>query len=199
MYTHKIYSQGQPPGPTGKDGSNMVGDLIKALSGALVYPDLSNVEANKRLWNQYAAQWSPQSEFVTTMARHTAQTEKKRDKGDDHESQHPPGLQASDAVDVLGDEWSSQEDLKEVVAEFILPYLTDNRDKIVCEVGVGGGRVAAKVLPHVASLTCMDVSSGMLQKAKEALLKGNNGHGKLDFVLIDAGTLSYPANLEVKK
>ena len=44
------------------DGTNLVTNLVHSLTGALTYPDLGNVETNKRLWNRYADEWNAQKE-----------------------------------------------------------------------------------------------------------------------------------------
>ena len=165
-----------------KEGTSMVQGLIQALSGAIVYTDVGNLETNRRLWNRYAEEWhegdregssnTNSSTWVQEMAAHTAKTSKK--------SPHD----APQYITIVGEEWSSQEDLEEVLREFLLPYLTP--EGVVAEVGVGGGRVAVHVMGKCASLTCLDISAGMLAKAKAALLAhpAANTVTKLDFVLL---------------
>ncbi|KAM3573084.1 hypothetical protein VYU27_004953 [Nannochloropsis oceanica] len=165
-----------------KEGTSMVQGLIQALSGAMVYTDVGNLETNRRLWNRYAEEWhegdkasrcnTTSSTWVQEMAAHTSKTSKKMP----HDTpQH---------ITVVGEEWSSQEDLEEVLHEFLLPYLTP--EGVVAEVGVGGGRVAMHVMGKCSSLTCLDISVGMLAKAKAALLAhpAANTVTKLDFVLL---------------
>jgi cyclopropane fatty-acyl-phospholipid synthase-like methyltransferase len=60
----------------------------------------------------------------------------------------------------------------QVVREFIYPYVGD--DTVVCEIGVGGGRLAARVAPRVRKLVGVDVSRSMLKKARVALAPHSN-------------------------
>ncbi len=187
------------------DGTAMVQGLISALSGAMVYTDVGNLETNKRLWDRYAQEWEgsgsgTQSEWVQEMAARTAQTSKDPAAS---ASQPPP------PPTIVGEEWSSPVDLDEVVKDFITPYLRP--DATVVEVGVGGGRVATRVLGHCAKLSCLDISAGMLSKAKALLLTKQQQQQQqheqegtpaaatteLDFVLLNASTLplTYPARL----
>ena len=223
----------QPPQTTTsdnkpKEGTSMVEGLIQALSGALVYTDVGNLETNRRLWNRYSEEWhegndkgsststtsssssssssnggtiqgnnkisngttptQTPSGWVQEMAAHTATTSKKGP----HDIQHPPTI--------VGEEWSSQEDLEEVLREFHFPYLTP--ESVVAEVGVGGGRVAVRVMGKCASLTCLDISAGMLSKAKAALFAhpAANTITKIDFVLLGDNSsnnnrIEYPKHL----
>lgn len=208
--SHQPPQQTTTPSNKPKEGTSMVQGLIQALSGALVYDGVGNLETNRRLWNRYAEEWhegndkegstttnsssstststnsngcSNQGNGMTTpahapsgwvqeMAAHTAKTSKKAP----HDAQQAPAI--------VGEEWSSQEDLDEVLREFLFPYLTP--ESVVAEVGVGGGRVAVRVVGKCASLTCLDISAGMLAKAKAALLAhpAANSITKLDFVLL---------------
>ena len=48
-----------------------------------------------------------------------------------------------EGLEFLGDEWSTKQDFFQVIDEFIKPYV--KLDDAACEIGCGGGRVAAKV------------------------------------------------------
>ena len=37
----------------------MVANLVQSLGSALVYPDAGNFETNRKLWDNYAAEWEP--------------------------------------------------------------------------------------------------------------------------------------------
>ncbi|CAN0419326.1 unnamed protein product, partial [Phaeothamnion confervicola] len=58
------------------------------------------------------------------------------------------------------------------------------------EIGCGGGRVAAEVAPHVASLTCLDVSPKMLQRAQAELAGADN----VSFRLLSGGKVAAGAH-----
>ncbi|TFJ87856.1 hypothetical protein NSK_001203 [Nannochloropsis salina CCMP1776] len=176
-----------------REGTSIVRSVINSLSGAMVYTDVGNVETNRRLWNRYAEEWhgncerngpysgsarNPSSElpankpnvWVQQMAANTAKTSKST----------PYSLPA---LALIGQEWSSPEDLEEVVRDFILPYLTP--ESAVVEVGVGGGRVAALVLGKCLRLTCLDISERMLEAARTALAAHPaTGATVLEFILV---------------
>lgn len=42
-----------------RQGNEMVANLVKSLGSALVYPDAGNLETNRKLWDNYAAEWEP--------------------------------------------------------------------------------------------------------------------------------------------
>lgn len=42
-----------------KAGNEMVANLVQSLGSALVYPDAGNFETNRKLWDNYAAEWEP--------------------------------------------------------------------------------------------------------------------------------------------
>ena len=48
----------------------MVLNLIQQLGSAMVYPDCTNVETNRKLWDLYAQEWDPQVQWVQQMASH---------------------------------------------------------------------------------------------------------------------------------
>lgn len=37
----------------------MVANLVQSLGSALVYPDAGNFDTNRKLWDNYAAEWEP--------------------------------------------------------------------------------------------------------------------------------------------
>src|SRR5437899_11728214 len=78
----------------------------------------------------------------------------------------------------LGEEWSRPEDLDEILEEFLFPFVDER--SAVAEIGVGGGRVAARVLPRVAKLYAFDISPRMLRAARSALA----GRGEVEYVLL---------------
>ncbi|CAN0227757.1 unnamed protein product, partial [Ectocarpus sp. 8 AP-2014] len=42
----------------------MVSNLVQSLGSALVYPDAGNFDTNRKLWDNYAAEWEPDARFV---------------------------------------------------------------------------------------------------------------------------------------
>ncbi|HXA41974.1 MAG TPA: class I SAM-dependent methyltransferase [Candidatus Solibacter sp.] len=116
-----------------------------------------NFQQNRKLWDEYAFGWTP--EFRGYESRQ--------------------GENAPLHYRHLGDEWGHPEDVESVVAEFILPFVGPGA--CVAELGSGGGRVAARVLPHVREMWCFDISEQMLARARDAL--GNDP--RANFVLLD--------------
>ena len=117
---------------------------------------LSNFEYNKSIWDAYSARW-------------TKQTATK-----DRES----------CLQALGDEWGRAADVVKIVEEYIYPYVDAN--SVVAEIGVGGGRIAAKVAPKCQRLQCYDISANMLERAKVYLA----GRPNVTFTLLDRPQLN---------
>lgn len=136
----------------------MVVDLIRSLSGAIVYPDAGNFATNRKLWDLYAEDWDPQSDWVRSMSARTDGREAPEEKG---------GSGAGARQRFVGEEWSCDSEVEEVVRDFIMPTVTASSE--VVEVGCGGGRLAARVAPAVGALHCVDISEKMLERAREAL------------------------------
>ena len=81
---------------------------------------------------------------------------------------------------VVGEEWGlDPRDVDEVVEEFVAPYVTD--ESVVAGIGVGGGRIAARVAPRVRELYGFDISRTMLRRAREALRE----HPNVRYVKLD--------------
>lgn len=142
-------------------GQEMMQQMVQSLSSALIYPEAGNVATNEKLWDVYAAEWGTEAEWVVGMAASN------RDE--------------AVALDAVGDEWAPRAHTARVVEEWILCEVSD--ETRCCEIGSGGGRVAAVVAPRVKSMACFDVSSKMLAAAK-ARLAGVDGCAKTSFHLI---------------
>jgi ubiquinone/menaquinone biosynthesis C-methylase UbiE len=71
-----------------------------------------------------------------------------------------------------GDEWGRPKDVKQIVEQWIVPYITTETTAL--ELGVGGGRVAAHIANHVAKLYAVDISEHMLHRARESLVSFTN-------------------------
>ena len=123
---------------------------------------LSNVEYNKQMWDNYARHWEKGSVYLE----------------DEEISEEEKGSY----LDHLGDEWGTKEDVNEIIEKYIFPYITEN--SIVGEIGVGGGRVASKVINKVEHLYCFDVSTEMIKKTEIALQ--NTGFSNYSLIVLDS-------------
>ena len=70
-------------------------------------------------------------------------------------------------TELVGDEWGTPGEVRDIVREFIEPFV--DGESVVAEIGVGGGRVAMQVAPLVQQFYCLDASSTMLRRARKAL------------------------------
>jgi|GEM_PF-1164654 len=107
----------------------------------------SNIEYNIKLWNRYAKNWNKTEVYVQN--RDIKEKEKEF------------------YLQYLGDEWGKVSDVEEIISEYIYPYIT--KESVVAEIGVGGGRIASKVVNMTKEFYCFDISSEMLKKAKAVL------------------------------
>ncbi len=123
-----------------------------------------NVAYNRELWDWYAESWQDPA-FRAAQA----------DAPDDIV-----------AHETIGDEWGRQRDVDEIVGRFILPFV--GPDSVVAEIGCGGGRLAEKVVPHVALFHGFDISQRMLERARSAI-----SDPRARFVLLQDASL--PADL----
>lgn len=128
--------------------------LLNMLQDSVVYTDSSNRVTNRKLWDSYALEWGPNAEWVQKMAGNL-----------------PRG---SCEVRCVGDEWSEQTALLEVLENWLFPIVS--AASRVAEIGSGGGRVSAHVAPRVQELVCFDISAKMLEAAKLHLSACNLGN-----------------------
>tara|TARA_B100000780_G_C21042815_1_gene418508 strand:- start:189 stop:1100 length:912 start_codon:yes stop_codon:yes gene_type:complete len=144
-----VFQQQLAAAEAAKPQNQLVLQTIRELSTAFVYPERTNVETNRKLWDEYAKSWDSgrKDGWSNTMANQVG--------SDGTDLQH------------VGDEWSDAASLHQVLEEFLYPYL--NTNDIVAEIGTGGGRIASKAVSKCESFTCMDVSMEMLKKAKGIL------------------------------
>ncbi len=133
--------------------------FIKSILGRSLSSDLSNFEYNREHWNRYAKNWNKTKIHVDNP--NISEEEKKS------------------YIKCLGDEWGIVSDVEKIVEEYIYPYVT--KDSIVGEIGVGGGRIASKVIDRSKEFYCFEVSSVMLKRCKAAL--ANRSHVR--YVLLD--------------
>jgi len=113
----------------------------------------ANVEYNRWFWSEYAKRWSPDTTFI--------------DDGSDPETSRRE-------IKYRGDEWGREELLRPILEEFVFPYLGPER--IVAEIGSGGGRLSVRVAPLVKELHCFDVSQEMLDVCRKTLATHPNVH-----------------------
>lgn len=158
-----------------KPANQLVLRTIRELSAAFVYPEPTNVETNRKLWDEYAGAWGKSD--CAWLEKMGAQ------------------VGGRDLVHV-GDEWSDEHSLQQVLEEFVYPYLGSETARLACcEIGSGGGRVACKVAPKVASLACFDVSKNMLRAAKAALDASGCTNARYVF-LKGSGPASIPSSFD---
>lgn len=124
----------------------MIDRLARRLFGRPPAVPSANVDYNRRLWDRYARRWSADRAAVEDPA--------------------VEGESKSSLVHV-GDEWGVAADVDRIVEEFIYPFI--GPDSVVGEIGVGGGRIAARVVNRCGHLSCFDISPRMLERAQEAL------------------------------
>jgi SAM-dependent methyltransferase len=125
-----------------------------------------NVGYNRELWDWYADRWKDDPRF-------------RRDEADVLD----PSMSDEERFAVLGNEWGTSAEVDRVVADFIEPFVTP--ESVAGEIGVGGGRVAAKVVDLVGELWGFDISAGMLERAREHLGERPGIH----FELLDGARL----------
>ena len=200
---------------------------LSHLQGALTYTESTNVQTNRKLWNEYAKNYSEKR--ISSKQPRAARTPIANSSASaaacssaipdavatpSSTSTTPAGwvkqmasaVRAPSELEFLGDEWADEPSLRQALEEFLLPYIGVNRlppeiwkeaeavekqcastggrgisylppsrlgfpgsDLVVAEVGVGGGRVAARVYEHVGHLYAMDIAEEMIRQAKESL------------------------------
>ena len=170
-----------------KPQNQLVLRTIRELSAAFVYPEPTNVETNRKLWDEYAGAWGKGEAWLDKMGEQVG---------------------GRNLVHI-GDEWSDEPSLLQVIEEFVYPYLesrpssgasggADVSSSLLecCEIGSGGGRVACRVFSRVKSLTCFDVSKNMLRAAKGALDACGCSNARYVFLKGD-GPSSIPAKFDM--
>jgi SAM-dependent methyltransferase len=120
-----------------------------------------NVAYNRELWNWYAEQWQDPTFGIAHADR-------------------PDDLPTT--LETIGDEWGRRSDVDAIVKEFILPFV--RRDSIVAEIGCGGGRIAERLVGHVALYYGFDISRRMLE-----LARGTIRDPRARFVLLEDAEL----------
>ena len=106
---------------------------------------------------------------------------------------------AGQPLTFVGDEWSDRKSLEEVLDEYVFPFCPAGA--VAGEIGCGGGRVAAKVIPRCSQFHCFDISAEMLRRAREAfsgagVASCSGEEDAVKFTLLSSNAL--PAELTVK-
>ena len=108
-------------GASSKDsGQSGVLALMQALQPAVVYTNESNVDTNRKLWDAYAQEWTPDEEWVRREAKRAG----------------VPEAEMEEHLHFLGDEWTNKQDLDSVLGQYVFPYIKEGA--VVGEVGSGG-------------------------------------------------------------
>lgn len=115
-----------------------------------------NFSVNRRLWNHYSREWDDPDFKVS--------------RAEDRSPSAPDPL----AFDVLGLEWGREQDVRDIIDSWIRPEL--GSDRVVAEIGPGGGRIAREVVDQVSELHCFDNSSEMLGRLRTTLAGRDNVH-----------------------
>ena len=136
-----------------------VKQMLKSIRDRSRPPQHENLAYNRDEWDRYAARWSTNRITI-------------EDPSVDRASR-------SASVSRLGDEWGNRVAVQRVIADFITPFVQPTTR--AAEIGSGGGRIAAQVLPLVEHLTCFDISKKMLERCRTEL--GNDP--KASFVFLD--------------
>ena len=129
------------------------------LKAARSVSPLDNFEYNRHYWDLYARTWN----------KRTARVENPEIGEKERESY----------IRYLGDHWGRLEDLETIVEDYFVPFITS--ESVVAEIGVGGGRIAARLAGRVGELYCFDIAPAMLDRAREAL----SAHRNARFVLLE--------------
>lgn len=133
----------------------MLDRLVRKVKQFTTPAPTSNFAYNQKRWDRYARRWSRNT-------RKWARTPQLYLEDPQITQETIPSY-----LTHLGDEWGTKADVDGIVDEYILPYVTSQ--SIVAEIGVGGARIASRVVAKPKELWCFDVSPQMLKKAKAAL------------------------------
>lgn len=106
------------------------------LQGALTYTDETNVDTNKKLWNEYAKNYSNKQASAAQNGAATAATTAAVADSSSGASANPSSWVVSMASHVsrdatqlqfLGDEWSDEQSLDQALNEFLMPCIGVDR------------------------------------------------------------------------
>ena len=129
--------------------------LVQQLSSAVTYTESSNFDTNKKLWDNYAKDWTPEAEFVQKMVKNLPDFDENI-------------IKAKEYLERLGEEWydfltifffvfdnwrfninfrSDKNSFQQVLEEFLYPFVNDRME--VAEIGSGGGKCTLVILQIV--------------------------------------------------
>jgi len=123
-----------------------------------------NVAYNRELWNWHAQTWDEQ----------LIRLDVQRQRG----SQYTPSR-----LKYLGEEWSTVEEIRWILDEYIYPHV--GTDRVVGEIGTGGARIAAQVVDRAGEFTCFDIAEKMLARARAVIGEREN----VRYVVLDGARL----------
>ena len=151
--------------------TRLPGRLLRHLRPPREDDPADNFEANRRLWERFARGWAPERASLDV----PVPWGKERDS------------YVASTVVHLGDEWGRPSDVDEIVEAFVYPFVGER--SVAAELGVGGGRIALKVVDRVRRLYALDISAAMLERARGAL----GPRANVEYVLLEEPRL--PAEL----
>lgn len=127
-----------------------------------------NIEYNVKIWDDYAKNW----DYKTI----------------DVENEIIDDAKRKEYLEFIGNEWGVLKDAAEIIDDYLLKYVDKN--SVVGEIGIGGGRIANIVAPRVKKLYGFDVAGEMLKKASKAL----SMHDNIEYVHLQGS--KFDSNLE---
>lgn len=133
----------------------MLRRLLRQVKQVTMPRSTSNFAYNQKRWDRYARRWSRNK-------RRWARAPQLYVEDPQVTRESLPSY-----LTHLGDEWGTKADVDRIVDEYILPYVT--AQSVVAEIGVGGARIASRVVMKPKELWCFDVSRQMLKRARSVL------------------------------
>lgn len=130
----------------------MISKLKAKIKDILNVTPNDNVEYNVKIWDDYAKNWDYKTIDV------------ENEKIDDDKRK--------DYLKFIGNEWGRLDDAEVLIQDYLLNYV--NKDSVVAEIGIGGGRIANIVAPEVKKLYGFDIAKEMLKKASKSLSNYDN-------------------------
>ena len=146
----------------------MIAKIKEKIKVLLNITPNDNVEYNVKIWDDYAKNWDYK----------TIEVENK-DIDDDKRKEY---------LEFIGNEWGALNDATDIINEYLLEYV--NKDSVVGEIGIGGGRIANLVAPKVKKLYGFDVAKQMLKNASKSL----SSHKNIEYVHLNGS--KFENNLE---
>ena len=146
----------------------MIAKIKEKIKVLLNITPNDNVEYNVKIWDDYAKNWDYKTIEVEN-----------EDIDDDKRKEY---------LEFIGNEWGALNDATDIINEYLLEYV--NKDSVVGEIGIGGGRIANLVAPKVKKLYGFDVAKQMLKNASKSL----SSHKNIEYVHLNGS--KFENNLE---